>query len=261
MLPLADLQRNLRRAVVMDDIDEIAPILVGGGDPQQRLAIHRRHYETSLVQALLDKFPATTWLVGSPFVAEAAQEYVRNHPPRTPCIAEYGQDFPHFLTSRPAADRVAYLQAFAELEWHVGQVAIAVDKPALLIAELSKLSGDALTDAALTMQPGLRYCHASWPIDDLMKLYLTESAPDGYSFAPHDVCLEIRGARGEFRLDRLHADQFAFRKALFEGFPIGESAERALQNDLSFDPGRSLVRLIGDGLAVALIPHPSRGTI
>src|SRR4030095_8675978 len=62
--PLAEAQLHLRRAVVAGDATDIAPHLVGGRDPQKRLAIHRRNYETSLVNALLGKFPATHWAAG-----------------------------------------------------------------------------------------------------------------------------------------------------------------------------------------------------
>jgi hypothetical protein len=36
----------------------------------------------------------------------AAKEFVSAHPPTRPCIAEYGEAFPGFLASRPAASRV-----------------------------------------------------------------------------------------------------------------------------------------------------------
>src|SRR4051812_44951384 len=94
-----DLQRRMRNAIVAEHpaTDEIAPFLVGARDPRARLAIHRRHYEASLVTALTDKFPAVTWLAGAAFMTEATRAFVHRHPPSMPCIAEYGADFPDFL--------------------------------------------------------------------------------------------------------------------------------------------------------------------
>jgi hypothetical protein len=112
---LADIQSHLRAAIVRGDTAAIAPLLVGGRDVETRLAIHRRHYETSLVTALLGKFPATVWLVGTPFVAEAARHFVRECPPHGPCIAEYGEAFPQCVSTRPTADRVPYLREFERL--------------------------------------------------------------------------------------------------------------------------------------------------
>src|SRR5262249_24093133 len=128
---------------------------------------------------------------------EAAQEFVWQHPPATPCIAEYGEEFPRFLSTYLGGARVPYLCSFAELEWHLGQVAIAVDQPALALHAFSTVEINTLMDTSLMLQAGLRYLHASWPVDDLMKLYLTDTAPPEYRLAPTDVWLEVRGSRGE----------------------------------------------------------------
>ena len=57
MQQLADIQLVMRQAVVAGDASGIAPLLIGGGDAGKRLDIHRRHFETSLVAALLAKRP------------------------------------------------------------------------------------------------------------------------------------------------------------------------------------------------------------
>jgi hypothetical protein len=252
MPSLADTQSRLRRAVVSGDAAGIVSQLRGGRDALKRLAIHRRHYETSLVTALLDKFPATVWLAGSPFVTEAARRFAYEHPPHAPCIAEYGADFPAFLSARPGAERLPYLRAFATLEWHLGFVVMAIDKTAVTLSELSGIGVDVLADAMLTLQPGLRYLHASWPVDDLMTLYLTDTAPDEFVLPTVDAWIEVRGARGEFRFTRLDAGDFAFRQAIVEGRSIGDAADRALDN-AGFDPGRALATLVGKGLVTAII--------
>jgi hypothetical protein len=124
---LAEVQSHFRNALIDCDVDQIAPILVGGREPEKRLIIHQRNYETSLVDALQVKFPATGWLIGTPFLTEAARRFTHEHPPQAPCIAEYGAAFPGFLSKHPGVERLLYLRDFAELEWRVGQIAIAVD--------------------------------------------------------------------------------------------------------------------------------------
>ena len=170
MSSLAETQLRIRRAVVDGDTAGTALLLIGGRNPGRRLAIHARHYRASLVAAIRTKFPATAWLLGTPVLDEAAQEFVRRHPPATPCIAEYGEEFPGFLSTYLGAARAPYLCSFAELEWHLGQVAIAVDQPALALDAFSTLEINTLMDTSLMLQAGLRYLHASWPVDGLMKL-------------------------------------------------------------------------------------------
>jgi Putative DNA-binding domain len=249
---LADIQRRVRRAVVTGDVAGIEPLLIGGRHALKRLAIHHRHYETSLVTALLGKFPGTAWLVGTPFLTEAATRFVREHPPTASCIAEYGECFPSFLPTCSGADRIRYLHGFAQLEWHLGHVAVAVDRPAVTLEEFSRIDIDVLPEAVLTLQAGLRFVQAPWPIDELMKLYLTNTAPDQLSMERADVLIEIRGARGDVHITRLAPGEFTFRTAVLNGRSIAEAAERALESDAAFEPGRALAALITDGLVTAI---------
>lgn len=259
MPSLAEIQLRLRRAVVGDDDASVLPLLVGGRDPERRLAIHQRHYESSLVTAIRTKFPATAWLVGSPSLDEAAKQFVRRYPPTAPCIAEYGKDFPRFLSTCLGADRVPYLHRFAELEWHLGQVAISVDRPAVDLEQFSTVEINTLMEAGLTLQTGLRYLRTSWPLDELIKLYLSDAAPSEYRLAPADVRLEVRGARGEFQINRLDAAEFVFRKAILDGQSIGAAAEDALDAHAAFDVGRAFTLLVTSGHVVAMTPRDQRG--
>src|SRR5437660_11486992 len=113
--------------MVAGDAAGIVPLLADVPDLEKRLAIHQRNYETNLVAVLLTKFPASAWLTGTPFVAEAARHFAAHLPPRVPCIAEYGEEFPRFLQGCPGGDRIPYLKDFGELEWHVGRSAVAIE--------------------------------------------------------------------------------------------------------------------------------------
>jgi len=249
---LHDIQRRLRDAVVAEDAaGTLLPLLVGG-NPGTRLGIHRHHYEASLTRALIDKFPAVSWLAGERFATSAAQAFVRAHPPAAPCIAEYGIDYPAFLASRAGAERLPYLYAFAELEWHLGQVSIAVDRAPLPIEHLTSIEADELPDHRLSLQPGLRYFTAGWPVDELIKQYLSSTTPERYAFDPAEVRLEISGARGEFHIERVDAGDFVFRSSIAVGATIGTAAECALDVDATFDPGNALLRLVGAGLVIAI---------
>ena len=252
MLSLRELQGDMRRAVVSGDEATVAPLLVGGGDSRRRLAIHHRHYQASLVNALLEKFPATVWLTGSAFLADAARQFVAAHPPDRPCITEYGEEFPAFLAALPSAAHLPYLRDFAELERRFGQVAIEVDRPPLPITEIAALHHETLADAFIELQAGLRYQHASWPVDDLLKAYLTDSAPDLFEVNPGSVYIEVRGARGDVRLDRLSPADFTFRTALIGRWSLGEAFERSLQADPRFGAAQALVTLLTDGLVTGI---------
>jgi hypothetical protein len=190
VLTLADIQASIREALVDGNIATVAPVLVGGSRPGHRLAIHQRHYVATLTRALVERFPATVWLVGSELVTHAATSFIREHPPSRPCVAEYGGDFPRYLGAHPAAESLPYLTQCADLEWHLGRLALATEE-----------------------STNVQYIHLGWALDELIGLYLTDTAPDEYTLRQEDVWLEIRGLRGELQMNRLTAEQFAGRAA------------------------------------------------
>jgi hypothetical protein len=185
---LADIQAGIRDALVDGNGAAVAPMLVGGSRPDQRLAIHQRHYVASLTRALVERFPATVWLVGSALVTHAATAFIREHPPSRPCIAEYGDAFPRYLGAHPAAESLPYLAQFAELEWHLGRLSLATDESA-----------------------NVHYVHLDWALDELIGFYLADTAPDHYALRQEDVWLRVRGLRGALQMTRLSGEEFASR--------------------------------------------------
>jgi hypothetical protein len=252
MSALADIQSHVRRALLTGDAHPLAPLLVGGRDARTRLAIHQRHYAASLITALLDRFPATVWLVGSAFVTEAARHFVRHHPPTRPCIAEYGEAFPAFLAAQAGASDIPYLHQFAELEWHLGRLALAVDVPAVTLVDTSAIDAAALVGATVALQPGVHYMHADWAIDELISLYLADDAPDQFSLQPGDRWLELRGSRGELRMNRLGHAEFVFRSTLATGISLGAAAVSALDVDETLQAGHALLGIFRDGLVITI---------
>jgi hypothetical protein len=246
MPTLAETQSAFRRAIAGEGA--ALPPIVGGPDPALRLAIHSRHYAASLARHLLGRFPATAWLTGSDFLAGVAAAFVRQSPPGAPCLAEYGEAFPAFLAAHPASAGLPWLGSLAEMDWHLGDVAVAVEKEPLVPAALAAIDPVRLPDLRLVLQPGLRYLTASWPADDLVRLYLADDRPEHFELAPAETLIEIRGARGTFSFRRMGEGDHAFRRAVAAGLPIGAAVERA---GAGLEPGAALMRLFADCLVTS----------
>lgn len=117
-----------RRGRPVEAIDVHSAVgLTGGRFPRERLAIHLRHYETTLVPVIIRKFPGIEWLVVTPY---------RDRPRLT---AEYGWDVPDYLATCPGSGRVPYLRDFAELEVRVG-LCLGGKTPAAIVAALTPRS-------------------------------------------------------------------------------------------------------------------------
>lgn len=251
MPSLAETQSLLGTAIIDGETGGVAPLLSGGGDPLERLAVHQRHFESSLVQALIQHFPAMEWLVGTARVAEAAKDFIRRNPPTAPCIAEYGAGFPRWLAGHVRADTAPWLRAVGEIEWRVGRATLAVSREPVSLSALSSVDPLCLPEIRLSLQPGLSYLRADWPADDLLKLFLSESAPESYALDPMRVRLEISGARGTFSLLRLSPSDFEFRRAICAGRSVGEAADRAARC-ADFDAGAALATVFTDGLVTSI---------
>lgn len=252
MSTLANLQADIRHALVSGDASRLEPMFVDG---RRRIFVHQRHYAASLSRAVVDRFPATVWLVGSTLVTDAARQFVRQHPPSRPCIAEYGEEFPAYLATQAGAD-VPYLCQFAELEWHVGRLALAVDARPVTLSELSVADGAALASARVVLQPGIHFMPTGWAIDELLSHYLADDAPDQFSLDAGEFWLELRGVRGELSMKRLTQPEFVFRSTVAGGRSLGAAAVAALDVDEGFDAGQAMLSLFRDELVIDIDnPH------
>jgi hypothetical protein len=251
---LGETQTLFRRAVAGGPADAVVALLKAPADPLERLEIYRRHYRESFRRHLRGRYPTLEWLLGTDVMVELADALLRKHPPRAPSLAEYGAELIDLVAAR--RDRhPAWLSYVARLDWHLGSLSVAVEEPPLAIAALAELSPETLLDARLRLQPGLVLMQADWPVDQLVHLRLGGGAPDRLQFDPLAVCLELRGGRGKFALQRLAQPDYAFRRALRDGRRLGIAAERALGADRSFDLSSALARLFAEGLVAAIPAH------
>lgn len=248
-MQLADLQADIATAVVAHVSPASASLLTGGGDPRRRFAIHSRHYSASLARSLVERFAATVWLAGSELVTRAAMRFVREHPPTRPCIAEYGEEFPVYLASC-SGTALPYLAQFATVDWHLGRLAIAVD--AAPLQTLADSDPARLVDARLVLQPGTEYAALDWSLDELVRFFLADRAPDRYALREEPVWLELRGCRGELWLNRLTRSDYVFRQAIADASPIGRAAELAAGADGRFEPGRATLAMLHAGLVAGV---------
>lgn len=247
-MPLADLQQQMRDAVVNGDSASISSLLVGGRNATKRLAIHLHHYDASLTAAVVGRFPATAWLIGPRRLEDAARRFVHDHPPTAPCIAEYGAQFPTFLARWRETAHLTYVPEFADLDWHLGRLAVSIDVAGVGREYLAAIDPRDLADIRVTLQSGTHYLRASWPIDELIRMYLADDSPESWTLRDEAVYIEARSARGAFRFTRLGAGTHAFRVSLAEGCTVADAADRALAVDPAFDPGAALLSLVDERL-------------
>ncbi len=133
-MSLLALQSAFRDEIVADD-DGLPPSSRG-------MAIYRDAYRGRLLAALKSSFERTRRWTGEETFTAAACHYILTRPPVSWTLDEYGADFSELLAALFADDPEVFELAW--MEWRMGQVFAAPDRPAL---DPATLAASCRTDA------------------------------------------------------------------------------------------------------------------
>lgn len=120
--------------------DRPTPTIVGGPNGKaavKRFNVYRNNVTVSLIEALAATFPATERITGEAFFRAMARFHVRETPPVSPLLFEYGRDFPGFIARYEYAQSMPWLADVARIERAWLDAYHAADAPALPPSALS----------------------------------------------------------------------------------------------------------------------------
>jgi len=247
---LLDLQMELRRAVLGSDTMELIATIRGDGlAPAARLAIYRNHAVTTLGAVLKGAFPVVCRLVDERFFAYAAHEYLREHPPQSRCLVEYGADFADFLADFGPCKDLQYLADVARFEWALNVAATIREVSPLPIAALAAVRPEEAARLVLRLQPSASYFASAWPIDAIWRTNQQNEVP-AVDLAGGSTCIEIRRAGEAVVWQKLDPGTFAFRTALADGLMLAGAAVAATVKAPAFELTAELERIFTEALAV-----------
>ncbi len=104
----------------------------------KRYNVYRNNVTVSLIDALAAAFPATQRITGVEFFRAMARFHVRETPPRSPLLFEYGHDFPDFIAHYDYAQPMPYLADTARIERAWLDAYHAADMPPLPAQKLAR---------------------------------------------------------------------------------------------------------------------------
>jgi hypothetical protein len=132
--------------------------------PARRFGVYRDNVRTGLIRALASRFPVTEKIVGDAFFAAIAQAFIARHPPRSPILLDYGDDFADFVETYHPAAELAYLSDVVQLEAARGKAYHAADLPPLDPAILADFDADILPAITLAFHPSVSVVRSAHPI-------------------------------------------------------------------------------------------------
>ena len=251
---LRELQRDFRAALLTGEASALAPFLLGDDIRwESRLDIHRNNVRGTLSTVLVECFPAVRRIVDARFFDYAADAFLRARPPVSPCLHDYGADFPDFLANFAPCHDLPYLPDVAWLEWLLHRAAVAAETPFLGTASLAAVTAERTPVLRLHFHPAFGLLQSPWPVEHIWEA----NRPGQESDAPIDlgsggVRLEVMRRDGSVRLRSLDAPTFAFRRTLHEGVALEAAAGAVLALDPDFDLAAGFSALFGEGLVTEL---------
>lgn len=216
-------------------------------DPAGRFAVYRNNVMAGLTAALAAGFPALQAIVGTDFFAAMAQAYIREHPPRSPVLLQYGESFGDFIAGFAPAASLPYLPDVARLEAAYTHVFHAADARPAPAAALAEIDATRLATLRLHLHPALALIRSPHPVGTIWRmntgaLPLAEIA----DWQAEDALL-CRPALGVSLL-RLAPGQARFITGLQQDGSLAHAAAAAAAEAEGFDLAAMLVLLFSQGL-------------
>jgi|GEM_PF-91945 len=222
-----------------------------GNRPTRRFGVYRNNVRVGLTGALTARFPATEAIVGPDFFAAMASAFVAAHPPRSPLLLAYGDDFAEFVEGFEPAAGLAYLPDVIRLEAARSLAYHAADAAPLTAANLAAVPPERLADLVLEPHPSLSILRSLYPVVTLwaMNAGALPLAPIR-DWVGEDALI----VRPQMTVDvhPLPPGGAAFFCALSTGLTLGAAAESALAQAPGLDLAASLAALITTGAFVQL---------
>ncbi len=249
MPSLEELQRDICDAICGADDARLSGLIAGDGmDPGARLRIYRNHAVITLTDALKATYPVICRLVSDGFFAYAAHEFIREHMPEKPSLAEYGGEFPEFLAQFPPCRDLAYLADVARLEWAINGALHAESAAAIARHDLSAISPAEAPRLVLSLHPSLRFSESRWPIERIWRANQVNGDADlSIDLDSGSVRLQVHRRGDRVVLKSLTECEYAFLRSIAGGAPLGDAGHAALRIDLLFDLTVALGTLLEEG--------------
>jgi hypothetical protein len=256
MLKLPDLQSDIGRAILEEEIEDIIAAIPGDGlSAASRLRIYRNHFLVTLTDALKVVFPVVHRLVDERFFAYAAHEFLREHPPSSRCLGEFGGAFPDFLAGFPPCAGLPYLGDVATLEWARSRAMQEDDPAPIAPSDLTDVTQDDRPRLQLALHPSLFLLRSSWSIDRIWAANQKDADGEIAEGITDPVTLAVHRAGAGILHRRLFAADFAFLQSLAAGGSLWKATELALDADPQFNLVLALRNLFQAGLVVGLSLH------
>ncbi|WP_170335203.1 HvfC/BufC N-terminal domain-containing protein [Ruegeria arenilitoris] len=214
----------------------------------RRFSVYRNNVAVSLTEAMHQAFPVITKLLGPQNMDGLAGLFLRQHPPSSPLMMFYGQEFPEFLSRMEQLSHLGYLPDVARLELAIRESYHAADSQPI-DADALAVSPEDLMQAKLGFAPSMRVLKSAWPVHAIWRFNNDPDAPK-----PEPGAQDVLVTRPEYdpTPQLLPPGGADWISGLLSGQTIGEAFEITTAEIPDFDLGTTLALLL-QGAAITSV--------
>ncbi|MFC5066506.1 DNA-binding domain-containing protein [Flaviflagellibacter deserti] len=258
--PLKDSERRLGYAAAFTagllDPARPPPDMVsgpGGKASVRRYAVYRNNVTVSLIDALAASFPATRRITGPDFFRAVARSHIRETPPTSPLLFEYGRDFPDFIERYEYAQAMPWLADVARVERAWLDAYHAADAEPLASALLASIPPERLADTVFMPHPATFVVRSRYPAVTIFAANRSGGPVGRIEAAGPEDALVTRPGLDVF-VRHLPPGGAVFVSHLISAKPLGAAAAAAFAESAEFDLSANIAGMLNAGAFTAAQP-------
>lgn len=217
----------------------------------KRYNVYRNNVTVSLIDALAAIYPAIQRITGVDFFRAMARFHVRETPPASPLLFEYGCDFPAFIESYEYARDMPWLADTARIERAWLDAYHAADCAVLAAEALAAVDPELLAEVRFKAHPATRIVRSRYPAVAIFAMNRADGPVSPLRSSDREDALVTRPDQ-DVIVSRLPPGGAAFLICLLDGTSLGEAITTALEEAPSFDIHANLAGMISAGVFTAV---------
>jgi hypothetical protein len=237
---------------LLDPVREPPVSIAGpsGKAARKRYNVYRNNVTVSLINALAATFPATLRITGGEFFRAMARFHIRETPPTSPLLFEYGYGFPDFIERYEYAQSMPWLADVARIERAWLDAYHAGDAEPMAPEALASIPSERIGGAVLTPHPAAEIVRSRYPAVTIFAANRSVG-PVGRIDAtkPEDALVTRPGL--EVMVRHLPPGGAVFLMHLMAGEPLGAAAAAALADSPAFDLSTNIAGVLEAGAFTA----------
>lgn len=249
---LPELQASFAAGILGESLDAISAIAAGRFAPDQHLQIYRNNVFESLTGALKAIYPVIERLVGEGFFRFAADHYIRQHPPHSGNLHDFGFYYADFLAGFTPAAGLPYLPDVARLEWAWHEAFHAEDAAPFDAQRLAKVPAEQQGNLRFVLNPSARFLDSVYPVLSIWKANQDQAPEEIIDLTQGGAPLMVIRRSLRVEIEILTPGEYALLHALLQGTNLEAACDAAFAVESAFDLTTVLQRGVQGGTFAAL---------